>query len=218
MRAEDNSLLKVCTACIVESNPSDVRSRSGSVNSVSSAGELRTSRPNKSRSATPTYVSIPCEAWEAITLKLDKLDKLDKIDDLTVSLQNIGIRFEAVEYKLNIVENRLTEAEDATSGFRADHEDFVDSSSQQLNEVKNMQEIFQENLNSLPLKSGDMAESGTDPAIKERLLTLEASNASLISRVHCLHNTNGLLAHLSVIVICGLILSKETNSKLAALV
>ena len=64
-----------------------------------------------------------------------------------------------------------------------------------------MQELFQEKFGSLPLNSGDMAESGTDPADKERPLRLETSNASLISRVQCLQNINDLLAHLSDIVI-----------------
>ena len=74
VRAENNSLLKVCTACIVEFNPSAARSRTSSVSSVSSTGELRTSHPNTPRSATPTYVSIPYKTWEAF--KLIKLDKL----------------------------------------------------------------------------------------------------------------------------------------------
>ena len=78
VKMEDDSLLKVCTVCIAECNPSSSsRSRSGSVSSVSSissVGDLKNSRPVTPRATTPNVVTISSEVWDTIRTKLDKLD------------------------------------------------------------------------------------------------------------------------------------------------
>ena len=112
VRNEDNLLLKMCTECIAESNPSvSAQSRSASISSINSSGDMRIFCPNTPRASTPTIGSILGEVWEVIKLKLHKLDNLHNIDSIATSLEKISKRFVAAEDRLDVVKSRLTEAE-----------------------------------------------------------------------------------------------------------
>ena len=128
-------------------------------------------------------MTISGEAWDVIKSKLDKLDELDRIDDLVTSMENIGRRFESAEGRPHAVEGRLDEAESETAALRTYYDAFVETSSQKITKIKKAQELFQENLDSLTQNTGESAGSGADPWDKERLVALEATNASLDSKV-----------------------------------
>ena len=241
VRLEDDTIKKVCAVCVAEANPQSALSRSNSVTSNASPNELKTFRKLRANSAsgsshdlssisdlknvrpstsqqstTPAVVTISGEAWDVIKSKLDKLDKLDRIDDLVTSMENIGRRFESAEGRLDAVEGRLDEAESETAALRTDYDAFVETTSQKITEIKKAQELFQENLDSLTQNTGKSAGSGADPGDKERLVALEATNASLASKVQCLQFKQSLLAHSADLVIGGLRINKQTDLNSAA--
>ena len=162
-------------------------------------------------------MTISCKAWDVIKSKLDELEKLDKIDDLLTSMENIGRRFESAEGRLDAVEICLDEAEFETAALKTNHDAFVETSSQQITEIKKTRELFQGNLDSLSQNIGGSAGLGTDPGDKERLVALEATNASLVFKFQCLQFKQSLLAHsANFVIIGGLWLNKQTDLNFAA--
>ena len=131
-------------------------------------------------------------------------------------MENIDRPFESAQGRLDAVESHLHEAESETAALKTIHDAFIETSSLQITEIKKTQEIFQKKLDSLRQKTRESARSGTDHGDKERLLALQATNVSLVSKVQCLQFKQSLLAHSANLDISGLWLNKQTDLNFAA--